>query len=116
MNFLIALLINALILYGCSAIFSGVAVDSYIDAIIVILVLSVVNLLIRPILVLLTLPITFLTLGLVLFVINAGMILLTAELLTDFYVDGWFWALLLSLILSVFSLSFTEGRKRYRTR
>ncbi len=110
MGFLLALIINALILYGSAMIFSGITVDSYLDAVLVILVLTVVNFFIRPVLVFLTLPVTILTLGLFLLVINAAMILLTDWLLTDFYVDGWFWALVLSLILSIFSLAVNRQR------
>lgn len=114
MRFLLALLVNGLVLYGTAAIFSGIAVDSYIDAVIVALVLALVNFFIRPILVLLTLPITILTLGLFLLVINGAMVLFTDWLLDDFWVDGLFWAIVLSLILSIFNLAIgREPEKRH---
>jgi len=66
-------------------------------------VLSFLNVFLKPILVLLTLPFTIFTLGLFLLVINAGIILLTSSLVEGFHVDGFWWALLFSLILSLIS-------------
>lgn len=105
MRFLLAILINALILYAASAIFSGIAVEGYIDAIIVVMALTLINFLVKPILIILTLPITILTLGLFLLVINGAIILFTADILAGFYVNGWFWAIVLSLIYSLFSVA-----------
>lgn len=67
------------------------------------LALAFLNTIVKPILVMLTIPITFLTLGLFLLVINAGMIMLAESLVKGFHVESFFWALLFSLILSVFT-------------
>ena len=101
MRFIISLLINGLIIYACAEIFSGFRVAGYQEAVIVAFVLGVVNFFIRPILTILTLPITILTLGLFLFVINGAMILIVDGLLDGFSVAGLSWAILLSVILGL---------------
>jgi len=72
-------------------------------AVIFALVFAFLNAIIKPILVLLTFPITVVTLGLFLFVINALIILLADKLLDGLKVDGFWWALLFSIILSIFT-------------
>ena len=103
MNFLLRLLISGLIAYVLSKILSGVHIANITTAIIFALVLACLNAIIKPILVLLTLPITIVTLGLFLFVINAAIILLAAKLMDGIKIDGFWWALLFSIILSIFS-------------
>ncbi len=103
MNFLIRLLISGLIAYALSKILSGVHIANITTAIIFALVLACLNAIIKPILVLLTLPITVVTLGLFLFVINAAIILLAAKLMNGIRIDGFWWALIFSIILSIFS-------------
>ena len=103
MNFILRLLISGIIAYVLSAILSGVHIANISTAIIFALVLACLNAIIKPILVFLTLPITVLTLGLFLFVINALIILLADKLLDGISIDGFWWALLFSIILSVFS-------------
>lgn len=78
----------------------GVTVDGFITALIVAAVLGLLNIFIKPLLVLFTLPVTILTLGLFLLVINAVIIMLCDYLVEGFYIDGFFKALLFSLILS----------------
>lgn len=78
----------------------GVTVDSMLTAFIVAVVLGLLNALVRPLLIILTLPVNILTLGLFTFVINAAMILLAARLVSGFHVDGFWWALLFSVVLS----------------
>jgi putative membrane protein len=65
------------------------------------LVLAILNAIVKPILIFITLPITVVTLGLFLFVINALIILLADKLLKGFQVNGFWWALLFSLLLSI---------------
>jgi len=84
-----------------SKILPGVGVDTYLTAIIVAVVLSLLNFLVRPILIVLTLPITVLTLGLFLLFINAIIILLADYFIAGFSVSNIWWALLFSLLLSV---------------
>lgn len=86
----------------------GVSVTNFWIAMLVALVLSLVNIFVKPMLVLLTLPVTVVTLGLFLLVINAMMILLTDYFVGGFDVDGFWWALLFSLILSLFNSLFAD--------
>lgn len=104
MNLLISLLLNGLAVFAASAILSGVHVEGYVTAIIVALLLGIVNSFIRPIITFLTLPVTILTLGLFLFVINGAMVLLVDGLLSGFNVDGLFYAIVFSILLSLFNL------------
>ncbi len=79
----------------------GLSSDNFVTAIIVAVVLGLLNLFVKPILVLLTLPVTFITLGLFLLVINALIIMLCANIVDGFAVTSFWTALLFSLILSV---------------
>lgn len=79
----------------------GVSVDGFGTALLVALVLGILNAVLRPILVVLTIPVTILTLGLFLLVINAAIILLGDALIGGFDVNGFVWALIFSLLLSV---------------
>jgi putative membrane protein len=115
MNFIIRFLLNGLAVLATSYILDGVSVDGYATALIVALVLSVANAIVKPVLIILTIPITVLTLGLFLLVINALIILLVDYLVSDFQVDGFWWALGFSLILSIFNSIFddlTKDRKK----
>ena len=100
MKFVLRLLLSALAVVALSQILPNVSVDSYLTAIIVALVLSLLNFIVKPILVILTLPVTIITFGLFLLVINALIILLADRLVEGFHVDGIGWALLFSLLLS----------------
>lgn len=103
MGLIINLIINGLAVYITAHVLSGVYVDSFVTAIIVSVVLGVVNTLIKPILFILTLPATILTLGLFTFVINALMVYLVATFVPGFHVNGFWSALLFSLVLSLVS-------------
>ncbi|NQY04634.1 MAG: phage holin family protein [Flavobacteriaceae bacterium] len=102
MNTLLKVLLNAIAVFVLAHVLPSVHVDSYITAIIVAVVLSLLNLIVRPILVILTIPATILSLGLFLLVINAAIILLADWLISGFVVDGFLWALIFSLLLSFF--------------
>ena len=101
MNFLIKILLSAVAVLIVSYLLSGVVVESFLSALIVAFVLAILNNIIRPILIVLTIPITIVTLGLFLLVINALMILLASGLVPGFEVAGFWWALLFSLLLSI---------------
>ena len=103
MNFLLRLLITAAIAYILSKILTGIHIADFKVAIIFALVLAFLNAIVKPIIILFTLPITIITLGIFLFVINALIILLAARIMDGFKVDGFWWALIFSIILSVFS-------------
>ena len=89
-------------------ILNGVHVDTTVTALIVAVVLGLLNSFIKPILIILTIPITLLTLGLFLLVINIIIVKWAANLVPGFTVDGWFAALLFSLVVSIVS-SIIEG-------
>lgn len=100
-NFLIRLILSAVAVLICSYILPGANVDGFVTAVVVAGVLAILNVLLKPILVILTIPITFLTLGLFLLVINTILILLVDGLVPGFEVDGFWWAFLFSIILSI---------------
>ena len=101
MKILVRWLLLAAALLLVAYLYPGVAVTSFGSAMIAAFVIGVFNTLLRPILVLLTLPVTLLTLGLFLFVINALMFWAAGALLEGFHVNGFLAALLGSLIYSV---------------
>lgn len=101
MNFIIRLLLTALCVVILAKFLPGVQLsDGFTSAIILAVILALLNAIIKPILVILTLPITIVTLGLFLLVINALIILLADEVLSGFSVNGFWTALLFSLLLS----------------
>lgn len=101
MNFLVKLVLTALAVIIASYFLPGVSVDSFLVAVLVAAVLAVLNAILKPVLVLLTIPLTILTLGLFLLVINAVIILLADFFISGFHVNGFWWALIFSLILSL---------------
>ena len=108
MNWIIRLLLNGLAVVLTAYLLPGVEVDDYGAALIVALILAIVNVVVKPILVILTIPITIITLGLFLLVINAAIILFIDNLVGGFRVAGFWWALLFSLILSIFNSLFND--------
>jgi len=105
--FLVQVLVVGLLLYLVAKIVPGIEIDGCGYALLAGLVLGVINALVRPLLVLLTLPVTVLTLGLFLLVINALMLKLAAALAPGFRVRGFGAALLGALLLSIFSFGVT---------
>ncbi|MEO5996990.1 MAG: phage holin family protein [Chitinophagaceae bacterium] len=103
MNFIIRLIITGAVAYGLTSFLPGIHIKSFWIAVVLALVLAILNTIVKPILIILTLPLTILTLGLFLFVINAVIILLASEFIRGFSVDGFWWALLFSLLLSIIS-------------
>ncbi len=100
MNPIVKFIISSLAVYFTAWLLPGVAIDDYFTALGVALVLGLLNLFVKPILILFTLPATVLTLGLFLLVINAVVILIADKLVTEFRVDGFLWALVFSVVLS----------------
>lgn len=111
MNFLINLLIRVLAVLISAYLLPGIHVENFFTALVVAIVLGIINAILRPILLILTLPINILTLGLFTFVINALLILLVASIVPGFVVANFWWALLFSLILSIVS-GFLHGLKK----
>lgn len=101
----VSILVNALLLIVIAGYFDSVHISSIGAAVIASVILSVLNVLIKPIIVILTLPVTVVTLGLFLFVINAITLMMTAALMGDsFQIDGFGTAIWASVVLSVFHL------------
>jgi len=103
MKFLVDLLIRALVLLLTAYLVPGFKIDSYTTAVIVALVLAILNLLVKPLLIILTLPATILTLGLFLFVINAILIMIASNIIDGFKVESFTTALLASLVITIIS-------------
>lgn len=101
MKIIIKILIIALGLLVAAYIIPSITILNIYIALLAALILGALNVVVRPILVLFTLPVTVVTLGLFLFVINAGLFMLTAALISGFEVDGFIPALLGSLVVSV---------------
>ena len=107
------IIVVSIVAFGLSYLLEGIKFDSFWTAIIVAIVLAILNAIVKPILILFTLPITVFTFGLFLFVINALIILLAEKLVSGFQVDGFWWALLFSLLLSLLtSLLYKEPKEK----
>ena len=114
MGLLLVWALNAVALLLVPYVIPGVHIVSFFSALVAVLVLGLVNTVVRPIFVLLTLPVTLLTLGLFLFVINALMFWFVGDILSGFRVDGFFAALFGSIVYSVASWLFSsivQGKK-----
>lgn len=102
MNYIFKTLLTALAVLVIAEILPGVQVDDYGTAIWVAVVIGLLFMILKPILVILTLPVTILTLGLFLFVINAALILMANSWVDGFGVSGFWTAMLFSILLSLF--------------
>lgn len=113
MIFILRILLTAVVVVFLAKFLPGVTVAGYVTAIIVALVLALLNLIVKPVLVLLTLPVTILTFGLFLIVINAIIILLADAFVGGFDVSGFWIAVLFSILLSIFqSLLFSLADRK----
>lgn len=101
MNLLINWVISALTIIATAYLLPGVHVEGFTTALVVAVVLGAINIFIKPILIILTLPINILSLGLFTFVINAVIILIVSKIVPGFKVDSFISALLFSIILSI---------------
>lgn len=102
MKLILKLLLTALVVVVLAKILPGVHVEGYGSAIIVAIVIALLRMLVKPILVILTLPITIVTFGLFLLIVNAIIILMADYFVGGFQVATIWWALLFSLLLSLF--------------
>ncbi|HET9488698.1 MAG TPA: phage holin family protein [Methylomirabilota bacterium] len=103
MGFLLRVVINAVAIYLTAAIVPGIVITGFLAAVGAGLVLGVVNAIVRPVLIVLTLPVTLLTLGLFLFVLNGLCLWLTSLIVTGFEVHGFWAAVLGALVVSFVS-------------
>lgn len=101
MNFFLKILVTAVNVFILASLLPGIHVHSFFTALLVAFVLSLLDYVVKPVLIILTLPATVFTLGLFLFVINAFIILIDAHFVGGFKVDGFFYALLFSICLSI---------------
>ncbi len=103
MKLLVVWLINAVALIAVAYLLPGIAVSSFLTALIAALVLGLVNAVIRPILVLLTLPVTLLTLGLFIFIINGLLFWFVGSFVAGFVVSGFWWGVGGAIAYSILS-------------
>jgi putative membrane protein len=101
MKFFFKVIISAFAVFISAHFLGGVTVEPFTTAIVVAFVLAILNILLKPVLIVLTIPVTLMSLGLFLLVINAFMVLIAAELVKGFEVAGFWWALLFSIILTL---------------
>jgi putative membrane protein len=116
MKIIVRWLLLAAALLLVAYLYPGVTVTNFVSAMIAAFVLGLLNTLLRPILVLLTLPVTVVTLGLFLFVINALMFYFAASMLNGFHVAGFFAALIGSLLYSLCGMVIDVAMERIFTR
>lgn len=103
MTFIIKLLLTALAAFFAAKLTPGVNITSYWTAILLAIVLGLLDVFVKPILEIISIPVTVLTLGLFLLVINAFIILLASWIISSFQVSGFWAALLYSIIFSIVS-------------
>lgn len=101
MQIVLRVLITSLAVFITAYILPGIHLHDYMTAVIVAIVLSIINAFIRPILLILTLPINILTLGLFTLVIMGALVLLTSAIVPGFVVDGFWWAVAFSIVFSL---------------
>ncbi len=101
MKLILKIITSALAVIGLSYLLGGITVTSFSAAIWVAIVLGLLRAIVRPILIVLTFPITILTLGLFLFVINAIIVFMASSMVDGFYVNGLFTAIIFSLLLTL---------------
>lgn len=101
MQLIVRLIISTIAVLVTDLLLSGVHAEDFLTGLLVAVVLGLLNTVLKPLLVILTLPVTVITLGLFLLVINAGMVLLAARIVPGFVVESFWWALGFSLVLSL---------------
>jgi putative membrane protein len=106
MNLLYRLLLNTLAIIIVAYLLPGVSVSGFWIALVVAIVLGIINTFIKPILFILTLPLTILSLGLFYLVLNAVLIQLTSAIIDGFNIKNFWWAILFSLVLALVNAVF----------
>ena len=106
MDLIIKLLVNALAVFAFGYMLKGVQVKSFGSAIVVAILLALLNAFLRPIIVFLTIPVTILTFGLFLLVINALIVMLVDWILDGLTIKNFWWALLFSVLMSLVNIVF----------
>lgn len=111
MNILVKILLSSIGVVIASYLLPGVEVDQFTTAIIIAVLISLLNVTVKPLLIILTIPLTVFTLGLFLLVINAVIILIASSVVSGFVVDSFWWALIFSLVLSLINSLLTDVSK-----
>jgi len=94
------LLINTISIFAVSYILSGIEVDSFVTALVLAVVMAVLNVTLKPLLILITIPLTVITFGLFLLVVNVLVLYVAEALIGGFHIAGFWWALAFSLLVS----------------
>ncbi|MEP6595979.1 MAG: phage holin family protein [Ginsengibacter sp.] len=114
MRFILNILIAAIVVYVLSKLLAPhVVINSFTTAIIFALVLSILNFIVKPLLIILTLPLTLITLGLFLLVVNVIIILLADKFVSGIKIDGFLWAFIFGLLLSIVTTVLNRLEKRW---
>jgi putative membrane protein len=100
----------SLAVFAGAHLLPGIFVQDFLTSIVVALVLALLNIIVKPVLVLLTIPVTLITLGLFLLVINAVVVIIAGKLVPGFEVNGFWWALLFSVFLSLVQWLFNRNK------
>lgn len=101
LNIVLQLILGGVAVLLTSYLLPGVRVENFFTGIAIAALIGLLNITVKPILIILTIPITLVTLGLFLLVINALLILIAAAIVPGFFVDGFWWAFLFGLILAI---------------
>jgi len=109
MKFLLKILITTVNAFILAHLLPGIRINDIFTALMVAIVLAILDATVKPLLIVLTFPVTILTLGLFLFIINACIILTAGYVINDFKIDGFWYAVLFSVLLSFFN-SFVHKR------
>jgi putative membrane protein len=113
MNIIIRILVSALVAYLLSMIMKPhIVIDSYLTALIFVVVLGILNAIVKPILVILTLPITIITLGIFLLIINVCMVLLAGRFVAGIHIGGFWWAFIFGILLSFITSAITRPQRK----
>lgn len=105
-SFLVKILLGGISVLIAEFLLPGVHIDDFLTGFLLAAVIILINLTLKPILILLTLPLTLVTFGLFLLVINALMILLADRFIDGFSVEGFWWAILFAIVLSIINSLF----------
>lgn len=113
MNLLVRFLLTALVAYIISLLLQPhIEIKDYGAALVFVLVLGIVNIFIKPLLIILTLPFTIITLGLFLIVLNVLMVMLAGKITSGIYIQNFWWALIFSVMLSFFTTAIADRKRR----
>ncbi len=113
MKFIVRLLITALVAYFLSLILKPhIVIDSYGTAIIFVIALGILNAILKPLLIILTLPVTILTLGIFLLIINVFIIILAGKFVSGIHIHGFLWAFIFGVLLSFLSSAINNAQKK----